>query len=240
MKLDHSARELEFRTSVRKSMWLLLALSIATNLVLAVIAITSKTTHRETLVPPSINKGFWVDGETLDPAYMEQMGKFLLDLALNNTPVNCDMNRTALLKYVGSGSYAAINTQQSANCKIILAGRISTFFAAQTVAIKSSTREMIYVGATSRWLNDKKLPDKQQAYRLKFGYSGGRIYLQELLEVDARAPDPFSPSAVKNDVIEKMATDLAIQGAEDVVAGSAATAASSPTSAPAAPAASKP
>lgn len=233
MKLDHSARELEFRTSVRKSMWLLLALSIATNLILAVIAVTNKSTHRETLVPPSINKGFWVDGETLDPSYVEQMGKFLLDLALNNTPVNCEMNRTALLKYVGSGSYSAINTQQSANCKIILAGRISTFFAAQTIAIKSSTREVIFVGATSRWLNDKKLPDKQQAYRLKFGYSGGRIYLQELLEVDVRAADPFSPSAVKNDVIEKMATDLAIQDAEEIVTSEPASPASAPAVQPA-------
>lgn len=231
MRLDHTARELEFRTGVKKGMWLMLAASVATNMFLGVMAMTNKSSHRETLVPPEITKSFWVDGEKVAPEYLEQMGKFILDLALNNTPINCDLNRTALLKYVGSGSYAAINSQQAANCKIIATSRISTFFSASNVAIKNSTKEVMFVGAKSRWLNDKKLPDKQMAYRIKFGYSGGRIYVMELVEVDIRAADPFSADAVKKDVIEQMQTELATAQAEQE-AQPAAPAASSPASAP--------
>ena len=69
------------------------------------------------------------------------------------------------------------------------------------------------------------------AYRMKFGYSGGRIYLMELVEVDVRAADPFSVGAVKKDVIEQMQTELAVAEAQET-ADAQATAASSPASAP--------
>lgn len=233
MNINQAAQELEFRTGVGRFVWVLLAISIAVNMILAVMAYTNKTTHRETIVPPSIQKSFWVDGEKVAPEYLEQMGKFLIDLALNNTPLNCETNRIALLKYVGSGSYGNINAQQAANCKIIQQSRLSNFFAASNVTVSEKERAVIFTGSMGRWLGEKRLPEKSAAYRIKMGYSGGRIYVEELVEVDLRNVDPFSPAAVKKDVIEQMQADVATQAAANAeeIASKPMRAASEPTSA---------
>ena len=209
MNINQAAKELQFRTGINRTVWFFLAASIAANLLLAIMAMSNKNTHRETLVPPSINKTFWVDGDKVSPEYLEQMGKFVLDLALNNTPLNCDTNRVALLKYVGSGSYGPINAQLSANCTLIKQNRLANFFSISTVMVKESERAVIYSGSMTRWLNDRRLPQRSGAYRVKFGYSGGRIYVQDLLEVDLRASDPFADTAVKRDAIEEMQADMA-------------------------------
>lgn len=209
MNINQAAKELEFRTGIKKIIFLALGASIAVNVLLALLAVTNKSTHRETLTPPAINKSFWVDGDAVSPEYLEQMGKFLLDLAINNTPLNCETNRAGLLKYTGSGSYGAISAQTAANCKIIEKSRLSVFFSASSVTIKASERSIVFNGSLTRWLSDKRLPDRAGAYRLRLGYSGGRIYLQELVEVDPRQNDQFSEIAVKKDVLEQMQTEMA-------------------------------
>jgi conjugal transfer pilus assembly protein TraE len=209
MNINQAAKELEFRTGIKKGLMLLLGASVMANALLAVMATANKSTHRETLTPPAINKSFWVDGDSVSPEYLEQMGKFLLDLAVNNTPLNCETNRTALLKYVGSGSYGPISAQTAANCKIVVKSGLSNFFNVGSVTVKASERAVVFSGSLTRWLNDKRMPDRASAYRLKLGYSGGRIYLQEIVEVDSRQADQFSEMAVKKDVIEQMQSEMA-------------------------------
>ena len=58
MNINQAAKELQFRTGINRTVWFFLAASIAANLLLAIMAMSNKNTHRETLVPPSINKTF--------------------------------------------------------------------------------------------------------------------------------------------------------------------------------------
>jgi conjugal transfer pilus assembly protein TraE len=209
MNINQAAKELEFRTGIKKIVFVLLGTSIFANALLGMMAIANKNTHRETLTPPSIQKSFWVDGENVSPEYLEQMGKFILELAVNNTPLNCETNRSALLKYTGSGSYGAISAQTAANCRIIEKSRLSNFFAVSTISIKSTERAIVFTGSMTRWLNDKRMPDRAGAYRIKLGYSGGRIYLSEIVEVDPKIADQFGDAAVKKDVLEQMQAEMA-------------------------------
>lgn len=209
MNINQAAKELEFRTGIKKIVFVLLGASVFSNALLGMMAITNKNTHRETLTPPSIQKSFWVDGESVSPEYLEQMGKFLLDLAVNNTPLNCETNRSALLKYTGSGSYGAISAQTAANCQIIEKSRLSNFFSVSNIFIKASEKAIVFNGSMTRWLNDKKMPDRAGAYRIKLGYSGGRIYLSEIVEIDPKLSDQFGDAAVKKDVLEQMQADMA-------------------------------
>ena len=209
MNINQAAKELEFRTGVKKLVFVLLGASIFSNALLGIMAIANKNTHRETLTPPTIQKSFWVDGENVSPEYLEQMGKFLLDLAVNNTPLNCETNRSALLKYTGSGSYGAISAQTAANCKIIEKSRLSNFFSASNIAIKAGEKAIVFNGSMTRWLNDKRMPDRAGAYRIKLGYSGGRIYLSEIVEIDPKLSDQFGDAAVKKDVLEQMQAEMA-------------------------------
>jgi conjugal transfer pilus assembly protein TraE len=211
MNINQAAKELEFRTGIKKNVFLLLGASIFVNALLGLMAISNKNTHRETLTPPNIQKSFWVDGESVSAEYLEQMGKFLLDLAVNNTPVNCETNRSALLKYTGSGSYGPISAQTAANCKIIEKSRLSNYFSVSNISIKASDKAIVFNGSMTRWLNDKRMPDRAGAYRLKLGYSGGRIYLTEIVEIDPRQADQFGDAAVKKDVLEQMQADMATE-----------------------------
>ena len=74
MRLNNLSADVAFRTGVRTFVQMMLLASLATNLLLAFAVATADRTHRETLIPPAINKSFWVDDRGASGEYIEQMG----------------------------------------------------------------------------------------------------------------------------------------------------------------------
>jgi len=55
---------------------------------------------RTLVVPPSINKSFWVERDKVSSEYLEQMGSFIAWLVLDVTPASIDWKKDILLGYV--------------------------------------------------------------------------------------------------------------------------------------------
>jgi conjugal transfer pilus assembly protein TraE len=214
MKLLQAAKEVEIRTGIKTIFLFLMVCSMSANFILAVMALQVKNTHRETLVPPTINKTFWVDGEKVSTEYLEQMGKFIADLALSSTPLNCDTQKTLLLKYVSPASYSSIRTQLDANCKIIKDLRMALYFNITDVITQEGTNQIVFRGVMNRWLGDKKLGNKATAYRVAFVYAGGKIMLKGIDEVDARTGNVFDEAAVIKTPDDEIRTKQMIEEGE--------------------------
>lgn len=166
-----------------------LVLSLITNALLAGAILTSTNTHRETLVPPTISKTFWIDDHEVAPEYLEQMAVFLLQLALNITPANADVNHAAFMRYVAPANFGEIQAGLRSQVAQLKQLNVSTAFYPSVVALHPDHPNTIAVsGIAVTWAADRRLPDRAGTYRLRFNYTGGRIHLAELVETNERTP----------------------------------------------------
>lgn len=161
-----------------------LLLSLSLNVLMVAVFLLRTNTHRETLVPPTINKTFWVEDNAVDPAYLEQMAIFILQLILNATPATADLNVTSLLRYVGPESYGKIEASLRNQAAQLKGGAISMAFYPRSVTTAGDLPNTIAVGGViSSWAADRRLPDRPVNYLVKFRYAGGKLFVSDLSEV---------------------------------------------------------
>jgi conjugal transfer pilus assembly protein TraE len=172
------------RFLIGKTLLGVLLLSMVLNLVMASMFLLRTNTHRTTIVPPTVNRAFWVEEEAVDPAYLEQMAVYLLQLVLNATPATADLNVTALLRYIGPEAYGKIETSLRNQAAELKAGSISMAFYPRQVTTAEGLANTIAVGGViSSWAADRRLPDRPVNYLIKFRYAGGKLSLSDLKEV---------------------------------------------------------
>jgi conjugal transfer pilus assembly protein TraE len=188
MKLQQLSDDIAFRTGIKRAFQLFLAGSLLTNLLLAVALTMADRTHRETMVPPEIKKGFWVEDSKVSGDYLEQMGLFLVQLALNNTPISAEYNARTLLRYVGPASYGEIEKLLLGNAKRLKDDNASTVFAPSQVTASQNDNAVAFSGVFSTYISDKRVSQVQKDLLVKFGYSGGKVYILELRETDPKQP----------------------------------------------------
>ncbi len=58
------------------------------------------TTEKTVIVPPTIERPFWVKGAETSAEYLEEMSRYLSTLVLNVTPKSIDANIDIFLRYV--------------------------------------------------------------------------------------------------------------------------------------------
>lgn len=162
-----------------------LLLSLALNILVLGTFLLRDKTHRETLVPPTIHKTFWVEDEKVDVAYLEQMAVFLLQLILNTTPATSDAAITTFLKYTGPESYGRLEKVLRAQALQLKGAAVSTAFFPRSVTVSPAAKNTIAVGGVlSAFGADRRLPDRAITYVMSFRYAGGRLFLAELSEAE--------------------------------------------------------
>lgn len=188
MNLIQRSNEIAFRTGIKTIFQVFLLGSFVMNLMLSVALVSADRTHRETLVPPEIKKTFWVDDHAVSPDYLEQMGTFLLQLALNNTPPNVEYNAKMLLKYAAPASYGELEKQLLMNAKALKDSNASTLFSPRAVSINEKDNSISYAGVLTTFIGDKRVSETQKNYLVRLRYSAGKIYVIDLRETDAKEP----------------------------------------------------
>jgi len=187
------AKEFESRTGINVVVQTLLVGSILTNCLLAAGFFTIDRTHRETLVPPTISKTFWVEDDQVSDSYMEQMGLFILRNALDVTPVSAEYQARMILKYAAPSSYGELERDLIMNAKRQQKDGVSTFI---SVTPDGKNRQVVFNGVLRTMLGDKVVSDVQKQYAIKFGQSNGRVFVKELREINEKAAPGTDGGAV--------------------------------------------
>jgi len=188
MRLNNLSADVAFRTGVRTFVQMMLLASLATNLLLAFAVATADRTHRETLIPPAINKSFWVDDRGASGEYIEQMGLFLLQLSLNNTPVSAEYNARLLLKYASPSSYGELERAMLTLAKQLKDSNASTVFSVRNVTVSEKTQAVAFGGVLTTYIADKRVSEISKTYLVRFANSAGRAFVSELRETDPKQP----------------------------------------------------
>lgn len=172
----------ELRGRVRNQAFVITMLSLA--LFVSVIATLSIFgTERTIIVPPTINKSFWVDGHKVSSDYLEEMGSFIAWLILDVSPQSIDWKKDMLLKYVSPEQFGLLQTRQNLEAERLKRLNAATFFMPQQVVVRDKDQLVEIRGRLRTQVNGQETTTESKAYAAQFTYAGGRIHLETFKEI---------------------------------------------------------
>ena len=138
---------------------------------------------RTVVVPPSIDKTFWVTRDKASSEYLEQMGSFIAWLVLDVTPSSIDWKKELLLGYVEPEQYGALKTRQEVEAERLKRINASTVFAPQQLVPSEDAQSVVVRGRLRTLVNGVETANDLKAYLVEFGYSGARMHLKTFKEL---------------------------------------------------------
>ena len=138
---------------------------------------------RTIVVPPSINKSFWVTRDMASSEYLEQMGSFIAWLILDVTPASIDWKKDVLLGYVDPDQYGALKTRQEVEAERLKRINAATVFAPQQLVPSEAAQSVVIRGRLRTLVNGFETSNELKAYLIEFSYAGARMHLKAFKEV---------------------------------------------------------
>ena len=188
MKLDWLRADIASARRASALLVLLLACSMLANVTLAAFAMHMAGRERVVVVPPSINKTFWVESERVSAEYLEQMAYFLLQLTLNVTPQSIDHQSRVLLQYAAPASYGELRSVLVTAAERVKRDGASTVFSAQDLAVDERTQRVGVRGLLTTFISDRRVSEVSKGYAIELQYAGGRIFLKAFRETSPNDP----------------------------------------------------
>jgi conjugal transfer pilus assembly protein TraE len=128
--------------------------------------------ERTVIVPPSIDKTFWVTRDKASAEYLEQMAGFMTWLVLDVSPSTIDWKRNVLLNYVAPDRHAAMKTQMD-----LEADRLRS-------TANDKDQSVLVLGRLRRQINGADVGEPEtRAYLTQFQYTGGRVHVKTFKEI---------------------------------------------------------
>ena len=192
MILNKLIADVEARAGVTRAFQLILAASLLTNVFMAGAFVTMDRTIRTIFVPPEISKTFWVDGRTVGPEYLEQMGSWVVSQYATVSPATIDYQNSLLLKYVHPSVNGDLAIRFKVGANRLKSENMSKIFMPREVRISEKGQSVVLIGTQITFIADKRVPnDELKAYLVGFDYDGSRVFIKELRETNPLKP--FDP-----------------------------------------------
>lgn len=144
---------------------------------------------RTVIVPPNIDKTFWVTKEKASREYLEEMGGYVAWLMLDVTPTTIDWKKNLLLNWVAPDQHAAMKTKMDLEAERLRSNNASTFFLIQQLVPDEAKQSVVITGRLRRQINGADVSDPEtRSYQAQFQYAGGRVHIQSFKEVPYAQP----------------------------------------------------
>lgn len=158
--------------------------ALAVGQVVALIVILNLLGSVRTLVvPPSINKSFWVERDKASAEYLEQMGSFIAWLVLDVTPASIDWKKDILLGYVEPEQHGELKTRQELEAARLKRINASTAFMPQQLVPSEDAQTVVVRGRLRTLVNAQETSNELKTYLIEFSYAGGRMHLKTFKEI---------------------------------------------------------
>ncbi|GLW61535.1 hypothetical protein Hthe01_18840 [Hydrogenophilus thermoluteolus] len=140
------------------------------------------------IVPPEINRSFWVSGNAVSREYLEEMAYWYAGLALNITPAVSDYQNSLFLKYAAPSEYGRLQAEMGARAEFLKKNNTSTQFSVRTIKTDEQNLRVALTGTLVTWTSDKKASERSATYLVGFKYMNGRLYVSEFKETSEQHP----------------------------------------------------
>jgi conjugal transfer pilus assembly protein TraE len=152
-------------------------------LVALIVIVNLLGSVRTVVVPPSINKSFWVTRDKASAEYLEQMGAFIAWLVLDVTPASVDWKKDLLLGYADPAQHGDLKTRQELEASRLKRINASTYFLPQQLVPTEDTQSIVIRGRLRTLVNGLETASDLKAYLVEFSYAAGRMHLKTFKEV---------------------------------------------------------
>ncbi|MDR1424116.1 MAG: type IV conjugative transfer system protein TraE [Azoarcus sp.] len=186
-RLNADKRELSRRN--RALGFLAGALACGQLLSLAVL-IAVMGTERTVIVPPTIDKSFWVTSGKASGAYLEQMGSFIAWLVLDVSPATIDWKKDILLGYVEPAQHGALKARQEVEAERLKRINAATAFTPEQLVPSEDGQSVVVRGRLRTLVNGLETANDVKAYLVEFGFGGARMHVRTFKEISNARPKP--------------------------------------------------
>lgn len=193
MRLEWLRSDLASARRVTAFLAVLLTGSVLANGVLVVLTVRLVDRERVILVPPTINKTFWVDAEHVSGEYLEQMAYFLMQLTLDVTPQNVDHQARVLMQYAAPASFGELRAAMLATAERLKRDGAATVFSARDLIVDEIRQRVGVRGQLTTFISDRRVSDVSKGYAIELQYAGGRVFLKSFRETNPNDPLEIQP-----------------------------------------------
>lgn len=188
MRRQHYESE-KTAAKAREARWRLTAFGLlAANILLAMTIAGTDTTEKTVIVPPTIERPFWVKGAETSPEYLEEMSRYLSTLVLNVTPKSVDANIDVFLRYVAPEIHGDIRSRMAVQAGRLKRDDISTAFYPVGYQTRTGKRQVVVTGDFMTAVGKQVVSSVRRSWRFDYVYTGGRLWVSEFVEVDSEHP----------------------------------------------------
>ena len=170
--LEKDVKSLQFQRNIFSASLVILSVALAFQSVF----LFSKR-ERIIVVPPKIEKEFWVDSDSVSESYLEQMGAFLGSLALAKSSESYIMRTKLLLKYTSPSFEGALRQQLTKEFELLKRENASYVFFPFSIQTNARDLTVLLEGDRILYAGGKEISNTKESYEMSFEYSGGRILL---------------------------------------------------------------
>jgi len=160
-------------------------------IVALVVILKIAGTERTVVVPPVIDKSFWVTSERASKDYLNQMAAYVAYLILDVDPATIDWKKDALLNWVQPSEHGAMKSRQEFEADRLRKMNGATFFRPQQLVPNEEKQSVVVQGRLRTTVNGQETNNETKSYLVEFDYSGGRAHLKTFKEI---VRDPNTPA----------------------------------------------
>lgn len=170
---EKNLQSLEFQRNVFLGISILLAIG---TIILSSFLFFKR--ERIIIVPPVIEKEFWVDSQSVSPTYLEQLGLFLGQLLLGKSSQSAASQRSILLRHVDPAYAGALKQRLIEEEEILTKQNASYVFYPVDIKVNPSEMSLTLIGDRQLFVNGKQISSAREDYTLQFSYLGSRLLLK--------------------------------------------------------------
>lgn len=174
----------QLRTAVGQQRYTIMGLSGAVVMCLILMGMLVGR-ERTILVPPVIEKTFWVSHDKVSSSYLEQMAAFVAYLILDVSPTSVEWKKNLLLQYVDVNNVGELEMRQKTEADRLQAANAAMQYSVQSLTADERDMAVIMTGRLSTYINGQRTNDEQKYYLLQFAYASGRVSLKKFEEVSS-------------------------------------------------------
>jgi len=163
-RLNSDIKEMRRRN---RSLGLTVGALAAGQIIALLVILNLLGTVRTVIVPPSINKSFWVIRDKASSEYLSSI----------------DWKKDMLLGYVESDQYGALKTRQEVEAERLKRINATTVFAPQQLVPSEDAQNVVVRGRLRTLVNGFETANEAKAYLVEFSYSGARMHLKTFKEI---------------------------------------------------------
>jgi conjugal transfer pilus assembly protein TraE len=184
MDFERHQQDLRAQRKSNRMLGAIVALLSACQLLSLAVIVSIVGSERTVIVPPSIDKTFWVTRTQASREYLEQMAGYVAWLMLDVSPSTIDWKRNVLLNWVPPAEHAAMKTRMDLEAERLRSNNASTSFLIQQFTADEKEQTVLVTGRLRRQINGTDVGEPEtRSYLARFQYAGGRMHIQTFKEV---------------------------------------------------------